>query len=81
MDAEAVIEALVRDLQQIPGVVAIVLGGSRARGTHTLRSDIDLALYYRPDDPPDLVRLGALSMSVDDTHWPDLVTDIESLVP
>lgn len=33
----------------IPGVVAVVLGGSRARGTHRPDSDIDLGLYYRGD--------------------------------
>ena len=28
--------------------MAIVLGGSKARGTHTATSDIDLGLYYDP---------------------------------
>ncbi|TDC15065.1 nucleotidyltransferase domain-containing protein, partial [Streptomyces sp. 8K308] len=30
------------------GVVAVCLGGSRARGTHRPDSDYDLGLYYRP---------------------------------
>ncbi|NUO60684.1 MAG: nucleotidyltransferase domain-containing protein [Hamadaea sp.] len=34
-------------LAEIPGVVAVALGGSRARGTHRPDSDIDLGLYYR----------------------------------
>ncbi|MFB4277914.1 nucleotidyltransferase domain-containing protein [Nonomuraea sp. MTCD27] len=34
-------------LVTVPGVVAVVLGGSRARGTHRPDSDIDLGLYYR----------------------------------
>ncbi|GAA1680222.1 nucleotidyltransferase domain-containing protein [Nonomuraea maheshkhaliensis] len=34
-------------LAAVPGVVAVVLGGSRARGTHRPDSDIDLGLYYR----------------------------------
>ncbi|WP_220447076.1 nucleotidyltransferase domain-containing protein [Nonomuraea deserti] len=34
-------------LAGVPGVVAVVLGGSRARGTHRPDSDIDLGLYYR----------------------------------
>ena len=76
MDTEAVIEALVRELRQVPGVVAIVLGGSRARGTHTTQSDVDLALYYRPDRPLDLTRLGEIATTVDDAHRRDLVTGI-----
>ncbi|MGS2647610.1 nucleotidyltransferase domain-containing protein [Streptosporangium sp. LJ11] len=41
--------ALAQRLARIPGVVAVVLGGSRARGTHRPDSDIDLGLYYRGD--------------------------------
>ncbi|XVX19167.1 nucleotidyltransferase domain-containing protein [Actinomycetota bacterium] len=37
-------------LAGVPGVVAVVLGGSRARGTHHAGSDVDLGLYYRADD-------------------------------
>ncbi len=76
MDAEAPIAVLVGDLRQVPGVVAIVLGGSRARGTHTPGSDIDLALSYRPDRPPDLTRLGPLAVAADDAHRPGVLTAI-----
>jgi len=34
-------------LASIDGVVGVVLGGSRARGTHRPDSDTDLGLYYR----------------------------------
>jgi Nucleotidyltransferase domain len=34
-------------LAAIGGVVGVVLGGSRARGTHRPDSDVDLGLYYR----------------------------------
>jgi Nucleotidyltransferase domain len=33
----------------VPGVLAVALGGSRARGTHTPTSDIDLGLYYEDE--------------------------------
>lgn len=75
-DVDALIGALVADLQQAPGVVAVVLGGSRARGTHTAQSDIDLALYYWPDQPLDLTRLGALATAVDDARRPNVITAI-----
>lgn len=34
-------------VQAVAGVEAVVLGGSRARGTHRADSDVDLGLYYR----------------------------------
>lgn len=46
-------------LGQIPGVVAVTLGGSRATGTATADSDWDFGLYYdRPVDPADVQALG-----------------------
>jgi predicted nucleotidyltransferase len=45
-------------LVEVPGVRAVVLGGSRARGDHTAESDVDLGLYYRP--PLDVDALGAV---------------------
>ena len=57
-------------------MAAIVLGGSRARGTHTARSDVDLALYYWPDQPLDLARLGVLATAVDDAQRPGVITAI-----
>jgi predicted nucleotidyltransferase len=50
---------LAAELAALPGVVAVVLGGSRATGTHRPDSDWDLGLYYRGVfDPATLRRLG-----------------------
>ena len=46
----------------IPGVVGVLLGGSRARGTHTPESDTDLGLYYRR--PLGVDELGRLARAV-----------------
>jgi hypothetical protein len=46
----------------VPGVVGVVLGGSRANGTHTSESDVDLGLYYRP--PLDVDALGRLAVDI-----------------
>jgi hypothetical protein len=43
----AVLDVIVPRLVPLPGVVAVVLGGSRARGTNRPDSDWDIGLYYR----------------------------------
>jgi predicted nucleotidyltransferase len=56
------VSALAAELADLPGTVAVVLGGSRATATHRPDSDWDLGVYYRgssrPLDPDDLRRLG-----------------------
>ena len=58
----APVAALARDLADLAGTVALVLGGSRATETHRPDSDWDLGVYYRgsqrPLDPEDVRRLG-----------------------
>jgi predicted nucleotidyltransferase len=55
------VAALAGDLADVPGAVAVVLGGSRAGATHRPDSDWDLGVYYRgsrrPLDPADVRRL------------------------
>ncbi|WP_043267380.1 nucleotidyltransferase domain-containing protein [Streptomyces sp. CT34] len=47
-------------IAQVPGVVGVMLGGSRARGTNRPDSDWDLGVYYRGElDLPALERLAA----------------------
>lgn len=47
----ALLGQLVEALSELPGVVAIVLGGSYAEGTQTPASDMDIGLYYHAEDP------------------------------
>ncbi|MFE4330318.1 nucleotidyltransferase family protein [Streptomyces sp. NPDC056831] len=49
-------------LAALPGIRAVALGGSRARGTHRPDSDWDLGVYYR--GTPDLAALTALASEV-----------------
>ena len=44
MPVDALIRDIVDEVKRVEGVRAIVLGGSRARGTHTPSSDIDLGI-------------------------------------
>jgi hypothetical protein len=55
------VEELVGLLGEMPGAVAIVLGGSRAAGTDDATSDWDLGVYYRGSlDPSALAPLGTV---------------------
>ncbi|MBW4523449.1 MAG: nucleotidyltransferase domain-containing protein [Scytolyngbya sp. HA4215-MV1] len=70
------IDHVVDRLQSVGGIVAIALGGSRARGNHTSNSDIDLGLYYQPENPPDLLVLNHVASELDDKHRTNLITPI-----
>jgi predicted nucleotidyltransferase len=64
--------ARVRDsLGSVPGVVALALGGSRARGTAYEDSDVDIGLYYEPARRPDFDELYAAAAELDDRGVPD----------
>lgn len=47
----ALLEHLVGQLRQVPGMAAIVLGGSYATGTQHAASDLDIGLYYSEARP------------------------------
>lgn len=57
---------IVERLAGVPGVLAIALGGSRARGWQSANSDYDIGLYYRASAPIDLVLLDAVAAALDD---------------
>src|SRR5262245_5626754 len=64
------VDTLGRRLSRIPGVTAVVLGGSFARGRATHDSDIDLGLLYRDAEPIALDALRTLASEVNDTPRP-----------
>jgi predicted nucleotidyltransferase len=68
-------EQIATRLGQIDGVVAVALGGSWARGAGKPGSDIDLGIYYHPDQPPSIAALRQLAQELDDNHPTDAVTD------
>jgi predicted nucleotidyltransferase len=74
MTNPGLVEQLAERLGEVPGVAAVVLGGSRARGEEDEESDIDLGLYYFADRPIDLDGLATLARELDDRHAGDLVT-------
>jgi predicted nucleotidyltransferase len=73
-EIEQILARVVNRVSKIEGVQAIVLGGSRARGTADERSDIDLGIYYDVEHPFSIAALGAAAKELDDRHSDDLVT-------
>jgi len=64
--SDADLRSLADRLVEVPGIVAVMLGGSRARGEARPDSDVDLGLYYRP--PLDTDALRRLAGAVASTH-------------
>jgi predicted nucleotidyltransferase len=73
---EALLRRLVVALSGVPGVEAIALGGSRARGTAGPTSDYDIGLYYRAHRPIDVAALGKVAAALDDRGAEASVTPI-----
>ena len=71
---EEILSQVVASVSNLDGIVAIVLGGSRARGTADDRSDIDLGIYYDAAHPFSTVALGAVARELDDRRAQGLVT-------
>ncbi|MCM3745777.1 nucleotidyltransferase domain-containing protein [Paenibacillus pasadenensis] len=76
MGPEHVMEKVVERLKKIEGIKAIVLGGSRAGGTHTSHSDIDIGIYYDSASRLDIAELQKAAAELDDEHRSNLITDI-----
>lgn len=68
----AVLNKVISTLADVSGIQAIVLGGSRARGTHTSESDIDIGIYY-DKAKLDLASLNKAAQLVDDEHRDKLI--------
>ena len=73
-EIDEILTRVVARVSKIEGVLAIVLGGSRARGTADERSDIDLGIYYDGKNPFSISALGAAAKELDDRHSDNLVT-------
>ncbi|HHZ16691.1 MAG TPA: nucleotidyltransferase domain-containing protein [Clostridia bacterium] len=69
---DEILKAVTERLSALPCIEGIVLGGSRARGTHREDSDIDIGIYYNPASF-DLAVFNRLASELDDEHRPDLV--------
>ncbi|WP_341876275.1 nucleotidyltransferase domain-containing protein [Defluviitalea saccharophila] len=73
---ENILNQITRELEGIPGIIGIVLGGSRARGTNHEKSDIDIGIYYDETEGFDIRELGKVASKLDDEHRENLITQI-----
>src|SRR6266567_367753 len=76
MPHDPLLTRLTSALADVPGVAAIVLGGSRARGTSHAASDYDIGLYFAAAIPLDTDRLLAAAKAVADNPVAASVTSI-----
>lgn len=70
------IERVCAALGDVPGLAAIVLGGSRARGTAGPASDYDVGIYYEPAVPLDIEALRTAVRSLVDDPDAGTVTEM-----
>ncbi len=70
------LEPLVTALATVPGVEAIVLGGSRARGTSHENSDYDIGLYFSEARELDIARLQEVARKIADDPRDARVTTV-----
>lgn len=68
------IQVLKEELEGLPGIVGIVLGGSRARGTHNPDSDIDIGIYYDESKGFNVNDVGKAALNINDVKKDNLVT-------
>lgn len=67
--------AIAERLGRVPGIVAVVLGGSHARGANSPDSDLDLGIYYRADARPAIKALRAAAADLAGEDQARQVTD------
>ena len=76
MVIENILNKIVREVKDIPGVVGVVLGGARARGNSLETSDIDIGIYYDEYLGFNTEDLSVAAAKLDDEHRENLVTPI-----
>jgi predicted nucleotidyltransferase len=80
-EIQTIFDRVVTRLGSVPGIHALALGGSRARGTADRHSDIDLGIYYDSRKPFQLSALDRAARDLDDRNSPGLLTPLGAWGP
>ena len=76
MPDDPLLTRLTSAFAEVPGVQAVVLGGSRARGSAHAASDYDIGLYFKSAVPLDTERLLAAAKEIADDPAATAVTPV-----
>lgn len=76
MTVDKIINMITKELGNIPGVVGVVLGGSRARGTNHSDSDIDIGIYYDESEGFNVSDISRIATTLDDEHRENIITPL-----
>lgn len=76
MIIKKILDEITTELKGIPGIVGIVLGGSRARGTNHQDSDIDIGIYYNESEGFKVSEIDKIATKLDDEHRINLVSSL-----
>ncbi|MPM27645.1 hypothetical protein SDC9_74158 [bioreactor metagenome] len=76
MIIKKILDEITTELKGIPGIVGIVLGGSRARGTNHKDSDIDIGIYYNESEGFKVSEIDKIATKLDDEHRVNLVSSL-----
>jgi predicted nucleotidyltransferase len=71
----AFLQTVALRLSRVSGVVAVVLGGSHARGTARQDSDLDIGLYYHESFEPEIGAIRSVAKGLSIPHRFPTVTE------
>ncbi|MBT2761835.1 nucleotidyltransferase domain-containing protein [Paenibacillus sp. ISL-20] len=71
---DRLIQRITEELREVPGVIGVVLGGSRAKGTAKPDSDIDIGIYYDESQGFKVENIARVAQKLDDEHRDGIIT-------
>ena len=76
MTVEATLSRIISQLESVPGIAGVVLGGSQARGNAHASSDIDIGIYYDESAGFHIGQLSKIAAGLDDEGRENLISPV-----